>query len=83
MPNECEGLQGFPVGWTMPDKPPEDTDELDTMRYHAVGNAVTVSVAQWLAERIRRYLDGHPLADGSSEVIANAAPAIRVPVASR
>lgn len=56
MPNECEGLQGFPIGWTMPENPPDDPDELDSLRYHAIGNAVTVNVAEWLARRVARYL---------------------------
>lgn len=80
MPNECEGLQGFPVGWTMPEKPPQDADELDTMRYHAIGNAVTVNVADWLARRISRYLDERPLAFTPSKVDLDP---IRVPAGSR
>ena len=56
-PGECEGLQGFPAGWTMPTDPPDDPEQLDTMRYHAIGNAVTVNVAEWLAQRIAGYLN--------------------------
>jgi len=44
MPLECERLQGFDDGWT---------DNLtDTRRYRALGNAVTVNVAEWLGHRI-------------------------------
>ena len=44
MPVECERLQGFPDGWA---------DVLsDTRRYRALGNAVTVNVAEWLGRRI-------------------------------
>lgn len=56
MPRECEGVQGFPTGWTRPLKEPEDPEKLDTLRYQALGNAVTVPVAKWLGERITRYV---------------------------
>jgi DNA (cytosine-5)-methyltransferase 1 len=55
-PVECERLQGFPVDWTMPERAPADVDRLDTLRYSAVGNAVTVPVAEWLAIRVKKYL---------------------------
>jgi len=51
IPSECEQIQGFPIGWTMPQNPPEDIEKLDTLRYTALGNAVTVSVVQWIASR--------------------------------
>jgi DNA (cytosine-5)-methyltransferase 1 len=59
IPRECEGLQGFPTGWTKPDAAAhrnEDQDDIDTLRYQALGNAVTPSVAKWLGERVARYL---------------------------
>lgn len=57
-PLETERLQGFPDNWTMPthDMPNEDT--LDSARYHACGNAVSVPVAEWLGNRIVRALRG-------------------------
>jgi DNA (cytosine-5)-methyltransferase 1 len=42
-PVECERLQGFPDGWT---------HGKDGPRYRALGNAVTVPVAEWLGQRI-------------------------------
>ena len=58
-PSECERLQGFPEGWTFPS---EDfhlsDDEIDTLRYHAIGNAVSVPVVEWVAKRIRRQIEG-------------------------
>lgn len=51
MPNECERIQGFPTNWTLPTNPPEDAEKLDTLRYTAVGNAVTVPAIKWLAQR--------------------------------
>lgn len=46
-PAESERLQGFPAGWT---ELPGGSD--DSKRYHAVGNAVTVPVIEWIARRI-------------------------------
>ncbi|HUU42125.1 MAG TPA: DNA cytosine methyltransferase [Planctomycetota bacterium] len=43
-PTECERLQGFPDGWT--DLGP------DSRRYAALGDAVTVNVAEWIGSRI-------------------------------
>jgi DNA (cytosine-5)-methyltransferase 1 len=59
MPRECEGVMGFPEGWTRPvaaSHADEDPDDIDTLRYQALGNAVTPPVAKWLAGRIKRYL---------------------------
>jgi DNA (cytosine-5)-methyltransferase 1 len=57
MPIEIERLQGFPEGWTLRDEDASsDADKVDSQRYHAVGNAVTVPVAEWIAHRIDAYL---------------------------
>jgi DNA (cytosine-5)-methyltransferase 1 len=54
-PLEAERLQGFPDGWTIPpDKSIEEIEELDSPRYAALGNAVTVPVAAWIGSRIIR-----------------------------
>lgn len=45
-PIECERLQGFPDNWTQLGSTP------DNKRYAALGDAVTVPVAQWLGERL-------------------------------
>ena len=55
-PKECEGVMGFPAGWTVPPPDKFRQDDLDSLRYHALGNAVTPPVAEWLANRIRAYL---------------------------
>jgi len=55
-PIECERLQGFPEGWTQPITFDGNLDRIDTLRYQALGNAVTVPLARWIASRIRRYL---------------------------
>jgi DNA (cytosine-5)-methyltransferase 1 len=56
MPIEAERLQGFPEGWTIPETPTGDPDRIDSLRYNALGNAVTVPVAKWIGKRIQSYL---------------------------
>lgn len=51
-PLETERLQGFPDGWTMPVKEISNINTLDSARYHACGNAVSVPVVQWIGRRI-------------------------------
>jgi DNA (cytosine-5)-methyltransferase 1 len=56
-PTECEGLQGFPQGWT--EGKCSKTNELldlDNARYRALGNAVSVPVVSWIAERLEFQL---------------------------
>lgn len=55
-PKECEGVMGFPNDWTVPPPGKFRGDDMDSLRYHALGNAVTPPVAEWLANRIRGYL---------------------------
>ena len=56
-PSECERLQGFPEGWTLPNEDFHLSDEeIDTLRYHAIGNAVSVPVVEWVAKRIHAEL---------------------------
>jgi DNA (cytosine-5)-methyltransferase 1 len=57
MPNELEQVQGFPEGWTLPANASEiASDKLDSLRYHAIGNAVTPQVSEWIARRLVRVL---------------------------
>lgn len=52
-PVECEALQGFRRDWTLPATNEfGDPDKTDTLRYTALGNAVTVPVVKWIAQRI-------------------------------
>ncbi len=55
-PKECEGIMRFPPGWTVPPPGIYREGDPDGLRYHALGNAVTPPVAEWLATRIRSYL---------------------------
>lgn len=53
IPEEAERLQGFPSGWTLPSAYGNgNSEQYDTPRYHALGNAVSVPVAEWLGIRI-------------------------------
>lgn len=58
-PTECERLQGFPDGWTCLCGSGGDMFACkcpDGPRYRALGNAVTVNVAEWIARRIAALL---------------------------
>lgn len=46
-PLECERLQGFPDNWTL------TPTACDTNRYKALGNAITVNVAEWIFKRLK------------------------------
>lgn len=54
-PTEAERLQGFPTNWTVPSSSltTKEIFDLDTERYHAIGNAVSVPVVVWIANRIK------------------------------
>lgn len=57
-PSESEKLQGFPSGWTVPNNVPKDNIlDIDTLRYHAIGNAVSVPVVVWIADRIKKVMN--------------------------
>lgn len=55
-PLESERLQGFPDNWSLPEGTAE-TENVDTLRYTAIGNAVSVPVVEWVAGKIRDVLD--------------------------
>lgn len=56
-PLECERLQGFPDGWTSVAQSNMDAERSDSLRYHALGNAASVSVVKWAATRIHIRLN--------------------------
>lgn len=57
-PNECEKLQGFSSDWSLPEDDFHlSEDAIDSLRYHAIGNAVSVPVVEWVARRIRSVLE--------------------------
>lgn len=49
-PIECERLQGFPDQWT--------AHGPDSRRYSALGDAVTVPVAEWIGRRLAQASQG-------------------------
>lgn len=56
-PTECERIQGFPANWTLsPKNSSLRGTDVDSPRYKAVGNAVSVPVVQWIGERIVKEL---------------------------
>lgn len=60
IPSECEGVMAFPNGWTIPNSGELVGDDLDSARYHALGNAITPPVAEWIARRVKSYLETAP-----------------------
>lgn len=61
-PNEVERVQGFPEDWTRPQHFDErQADRIDSLRYHAVGNAVTPKVAEWVGRRLISVLEARDL----------------------
>jgi len=53
-PSECEGIQGFPLNWTAVQTNDQGKSfDLDTPRYHSLGNAVAVPVIEWIAKRMK------------------------------
>ncbi len=56
-PNEVERVQGFPDDWTLPaDIHGQSAERIDSLRYHAVGNAVSPPVAEWVGRRLAAAL---------------------------
>ncbi len=55
-PLEYECLQGFPDYWTLLESRDINSDDIDTLRYTAVGNAVSVPVVEWVAKRVHEQL---------------------------
>lgn len=67
-PTECEKLQGFPDSWTLPHEDFHLSDDaIDTLRYHAIGNAVSVPVVEWVAKRIKTELKASEADAGMTE----------------
>ena len=51
-PLESERLQGFPDKWTELQNFNGNDDDLNTLRYTAIGNAVSIPVVEWIAKRV-------------------------------
>ena len=55
-PLESERLQGLPDNWTTPKGSGNEDENIDTWRYTAIGNAVSVPVVEWIAEKIHNEI---------------------------
>ncbi len=66
-PLECERLQGFPDNWTDVRLQTVNSEKVDSLRYHAIGNAVSVNVIEWIANRIKNELLSSKLISHTSE----------------
>ena len=56
-PIEVERVQGFPENWTLPLSMEEaHAKRIDSLRYHAIGNAVTPPVAEWVGSRLEKAM---------------------------
>lgn len=53
-PVESERLQGFPDNWTLPTEDSANDDNVNTLRYTAIGNAVSVPVVEWIAKKVKK-----------------------------
>ena len=80
-PSEVERVQGFPDGWTLPGvgQTGLKAERIDSLRYHAVGNAVTPPVAEWVGRRLLATMarGDAKLEDGLEPLRALAAPGHR------
>jgi DNA (cytosine-5)-methyltransferase 1 len=75
-PLESERLQGFPDFWTLPSETNRDIEEIDTLRYTAIGNAVSIPIIEWLAQRVYACLKGH-IMDMSNETVREIIPEMK------
>ena len=69
-PKEYERLQGFPDYWTLPNGYDVNDENTDTLRYMAIGNAVSVPVVEWVAGRIRNELKSSDIEFSETDPIA-------------
>jgi DNA (cytosine-5)-methyltransferase 1 len=70
-PNEVERVQGFPNDWTRPRRSDErQADRIDSLRYHAVGNAVTPPVAEWVGHRLLAVMKSQDIQAVRSSLLA-------------
>lgn len=70
-PIEAERLQGFPSGWTSIDlkDSKKSIKDIDTIRYHAIGNAVSVPVVTWIAHRMKKIKEEKIVNRGMQSII--------------
>lgn len=69
-PVESERLQGFPDNWTSPSDNSINDENINTLRYTAIGNAVSVPVVEWIATRVKKQLDNKDFKDNVQDVLS-------------
>lgn len=69
-PVESERLQGFPDNWTSPSDVSINDENINTLRYTAIGNAVSVPVVEWIATRIKKQLDNKNFKDNVQDELS-------------
>jgi DNA (cytosine-5)-methyltransferase 1 len=69
-PVESERLQGFPDNWTSPSDDSNSDENINTLRYTAIGNAVTVPVVEWIATRVKKQLNNKDFEDNIQKVLS-------------
>ena len=61
-PIEVERVQGFSDNWTLPlEIDDKQANRIDSLRYHAIGNAVTPRVAEWVGTRLAMVMAAQDL----------------------
>lgn len=70
-PVESERLQGFPDRWTEPKHFEGNDEDLNSLRYTAIGNAVSVPVVEWIAKRVHSLLSSSDNTDWNWQIINN------------
>lgn len=73
-PIEYERLQGFPDYWTLPESYDPNDDDTDTLRYTAIGNAVSIPVVEWIAKRVNQQLNLPADTDDNRDTIHSYVP---------
>ena len=70
-PVESERLQGFPDNWTSPSTDTIIDENINTLRYTAIGNAVSVPVVEWIANKVKKQLDDKEYNPSTDEVLSS------------
>lgn len=70
-PLESERLQGFPDNWTLPSEELMADENINTLRYTALGNAVSVPVVEWIASRIKKQLRNRDNKENLNDSLVN------------
>ena len=70
-PVESERLQGLPDNWTLPTEEMVDNENINTLRYTAIGNAVSVPVVEWVAKKVKKQLSNNDDVKDINDVLSS------------